>query len=704
MPGATVEVTLTATGATQKQNTNAVGQYVFPSLTPGEYTVKVSASGFRAAKIDALRVEVTKSYVQDVKLEVGSSVETVEVTAEARAELQTVDATIGSVIPGTALPTMPLFTRTVNELLTIQAGATPTGEITGSRNDQSTLTLDGIDVTNNSVGGPGTAGSFMYLGVESIGEFRVSVANPSASFGRGAGGQVSLISRSGGNQFHGGVFWYHQNDELNANSWTNNRTGVKRPELKENRFGFTFGGPIPKLKHKTFFFTNYDGRRFPNQATITRIVPLPTLRQGILRFRDASGNVNSYDLKTAQVCGATADQACDPRGLGLSPTIGAMWKLLPAANDFSQGDGLNTAGFTSSVGVPVTLGFYNARLDNQLTQNWLLFAHIQYFRQIQANQGTGLNNAVDISNGVTNSISKTPTRQNGETFGATGTLRPNLTADFRFGLTRNRTVSDVQRPNVSASLLGLPGTSTSAGPIAVDVGGRGGANNLLSEPFDIDTQVARRQENDNRIYQFNADLNWIKNRHTVQFGFHFRSLPTLHRRDDKVVGSLGALVAQVDSDLGPLVVSPASAPPPCNSGRTTGCLQAADAQQWNRLFAGVTGMMDNVSVLAVRDGNFKPLPFGSLLESNTTGIYAPEFYAQDVWRISNSLTLTVGLNYGWQTPPHETLGRYTLQTYADSGKVVNVDFLDQRRQAAAADLQSKFCVPADQRRPRRERV
>src|SRR5260370_12764857 len=95
-------------------------------------------------------------------------------------------------------------------------------------------------------------------------------------------------------------------------------------------------------------------------------------------------------------------------------------------------------------------------------------------------------------------------------------------------------------------------------------------------------------------------------------------------------------------------------------------------------------MMDNVSVLAVRDGNFKPLPFGSLLESNTTGIYAPEFYAQDVWRISNSLTLTVGLNYGWQTPPHETLGRYTLQTFADSGKVVNVYFLDERRQAAAA--------------------
>lgn len=681
VPSAVVELTLPATGATHRQTVNGVGQYVFPTLAPGEYKVQVSAAGFRVARIQGLRVEVTKSSVQDVQLEVGTTVETVEVVADSRTELQTVDSTIGSVIPGKALPIMPLFSRAVNELLTIQPGATPAGEITGARNDQSTLTLDGIDVTNNSTGG---TGSFMYLGVEGIGEFRVSVANPSASYGRGAGGQVSLISRSGQKDLHGGGFWYHQNDDLNANSWTNNRTNVRKPELKDNRFGYTLGGPVPMLKNRTFFFANYDGRRFPNQATITRIVPLPSLRSGTLRFRDASGTVNSYDIKTSEACGPAGGQPCDPRRLGISPTIDAMWKLLPAANDFSQGDGLNTAGFTSSVGVPITFGFYNARIDHKLNDNWLLFGNIRYFRQIQANQGTGTGNSIDIRNGVTHSISKTPTRQNAETIGATGSIRPNLTGDFRFGLVRNRTVLDVQRPNVSASLLGLPGTSTSSGPIAVDVGGRGGANNLMSEPFDVDTQVARRQENDNKVYQFNADLNWLKGRHTVQFGFHYRSLPTLHRRDDKVVGSLGALLAQVDSDLGPLIVSPASAPPPCNAARSAGCLQTADAQQWNRLFAGVTGMMDNVSVLAVRDGSFKPLPLGSLLESKTSGIHAPEFYVQDVWRLRNALTLTLGVNYGWQTPPHESLGRYTLQTFADSGKAVNADFLGQRRQAAAA--------------------
>jgi hypothetical protein len=309
-------------------------------------------------------------------------------------------------------------------------------------------------------------------------------------------------------------------------------------------------------------------------------------------------------------------------------------------------------------------------------------ASIRYFRRRQTQSNT-----IDIRNGEAASIRRDPTRQNMESVGLSGILRPNLTADFRFGRTRNRGALDPQRPNTSASILNLPGTNTPEGPIALDLGARGGtglANALLHEPFDVDTQLARKQQNDNRIYQFNADLNWIKGRHTLQFGGHFRSLPTLHRRDDKVLGALGSLVAQIDSDLGPLRVQPASQPPPCSASRTSGCLTTADAQQWNRLYAGVTGMIDNISVLAVRDGNFKPLPFGELLESDTSGIKAPEFYLQDVWRITSSLTLTYGLNYGWQTPPTERLGRYTLQLYEGNNQIVSAtDFFNARKSAAA---------------------
>ncbi len=502
------------------------------------------------------------------------------------------------------------------------------------------------------------------------------MANPNASFGRGAGGQVSLISRRGTNDIHGAAFWYHQNDNLNANNWTNNRNRVKKPELKDNRFGFLASGPA--WKDKTFLMANYEGRRFPRSGTVNRIVPTDSLRQGILRFRDAAGNINSYPLASSTACGPAGTDRCDPRGLGLSPSISALWQKMPAGNDPSQGDGLNSMGFTGTVSYPINSGFYVARLDQHLAENWRLEASIRYFRQLARN-----NAALDIRDGNIASILSNPTRQNMETVALSGVIRPNLTAEFRFGRVRARTATDVVRPSASATILGIPGASTPDGAIALDVGARGGAQSVMSEPFDVDTQLARKQQNDNRIYQYNADLNWIKTGHTFQFGSHIRHLPTLHRRDDKVVGSLGALVAQIDAQLGSLILPASMAPPVCGAGRTTGCLQTGDVQQWNRLYAGMAGMIDNVSVLAVRDGNLKPLPFGEMLEADTAGIRAPEFYFQDVWRIAPSLTLTYGLNYGWQTPPRERLGRYTLQIDAASGNIVAADQHVAARKAAA---------------------
>lgn len=675
VPNAKVELNSKATGSLLTGQSNAAGQYVFPNVAPGDYTLKITAQGFRVAIVNELKVDVAKSHTHDITLEVGQVSETIEVTAQARAELQTVDATVGTVIPGATLPTMPLFSRQVNELLTAQPGTTPAGEVSGARADQNTFTLDGIDVTNNSVGGLGT---YMYLGVEGVEEFRVGVANPNSSFGRGAGGQVSLIGRRGGNAYHGGVFWYHQNDNLNANTWTNNRSKVKKPETKDNRFGFTAGGPV--WKDKTYVFANYDGRRFPSAATVTRIVPTDSLRQGILRFRDQAGSIVAYDLRTSTACGANGTDRCDPRGLGLSPTIADNFRHLPAGNDTSSGDGLNSIGYTSTVGNPTNYGFFSGRLDHTLNSKWNLFASIRYFRQLAFESGV-----VGIDNGNVKSISQLPTRQNMETIGATGVLRPNLIANFGFGRVRVRTATDRQRPNASAGILNLAGTNTSAGPIAIDIGAAGGAQNILSEPFDVDTQLARKQQNDNRIYQFNADLNWVKGNHSMQFGFHIRNLPTLHRRDDKVIGSLGALVAKIDSNRGVLNVDPSAQPPACSAARTTNCLRAADAENWNRFYAGVTGMLDSVTVLAVRDGSFKPLPFGELLVSDTSGIRAPEFYWQDTWRMTPGLTFVYGFNYGWQTSPKEKLGRYTLQVDQASGQLISsADFFTARRQGMAS--------------------
>jgi carboxypeptidase family protein len=365
--GAQVELRNTATDETHTQATNSAGQYVFPGVRPGNYRVTVTMQGFRTAAVSNLKVEVAKSHTVDVVLEVGTLAQTVEVSATARTELQTTDSTVGNVITMTQLPRFPALTRQVNELLTLQPGATPTGEVTGARSDQSTFSLDGVDVTNNSVGGLIT---FIFLPIDSVEEFRVGVANPNATFGRGAGGQVALDDRGGTNQYHGAAYWYHQNDDLNANSWDNNRLKLPRPELKDNRFGGRVGGPLPFLwSKKTFFFVNYEGRRFPSATPQSRIVPTDTLKQGILQFRDAGGTVRSYNLATSTACGAGA---CDPRGLGISPSMAALWKLLPAGNDpgVSGADGLNTTGFTTNVGTPLRNNFYDIRLDQNISSKW----------------------------------------------------------------------------------------------------------------------------------------------------------------------------------------------------------------------------------------------------------------------------------------------------------------------------------------------
>jgi hypothetical protein len=671
-----------ATNSETTQNTNGAGQYTFVGLAPGEYQVTVKKAGFRTAEVALLTVDVAKSYALDFKMELGGVAEVVQVEAGARVELQTTDATVGNVLASSEIQSFPALTRQVNELLTLQPGATPTGEITGARSDQSSFTLDGIDVTNNSVGGLGT---FSFLPIDSIDEFRVSVANPNAEYGRGAGGQVALVSRSGTDQYHGSVYWFHQNDELNANSWDNNRLKLTNPELKDNRFGGRAGGPLPFLWHKkTFFFANYEGRRFPGSSQQSRIVPTDMLKQGILQFADASGVVRSYNLATSTACGPAGTGACDPRGLGLSPSISALWKLMPTGNDSSVGgaDGLNTTGFTTNAGIPLTNDFYDLRLDQAISSKWHADVSFRYFRQAQIS-ATQLN----IIGGKPSTVRSLPVRQNMLVAGLSGQITSQLTAAFRFGWVRERDATSPERPNAVAAQENITGTNTaSAGPIALAIGAAGGTGTLrlIDQPIDVNTQVARKQGNDDRNFQWNADFVRTQGKHTWEFGTAIHYLPTLHLRDDKVIGALGALVAQLDADIGASVVIPsADRPPTCGAALTTNCLRSGDVQQWDRLYAGTLALIDNISVLAVRDGSFNPLPFGSQLQSDTK-LWAPEMYVQDVWRVKPSLTLSLGLSYGWQTAPVERLGRQTIQIDAGTGQPITaLDFLKKRKDAAA---------------------
>lgn len=699
VPGALVELVNTATNETRKMQTNDDGQYTFPSVPPGIYTIKISKAGFATTSFSNQKIDVGKSRTFDVKLEIRAGAEVIEVTAETKAELQTTDAVIGNVIGGVVLGRLPTLSRDASELLTLQPGSTPYdnantgfgntgGTIAGARSDQNSVILDGIDITDNVITGGGTQKPIIPIGVESVDEFRVGVTNNNASFGRSSGGQIGLISKSGGNKYHGSVYWFHQNDNLNANTWELNHTAdqsagtpfTKKPEQRDNRGGVAIGGPI--RKDKTFFFANYEVRRFFQAFNAVRLVPSSDLRDGIVHFTDNSGIDRAYNFATATNCGGGGNQACDPRGIGISPTIQQLWNLMPPGNDpnatgpgFSA-DGVNTLGFRTTVPAPLKEDFVTFKLDHNFTDKVHFFGRYIYSRNLSPN---GFQIDLRGSSAVTPSTSQL--RGDGYYGGVEWQARSNLTNSFRAGFIRSRQDYNVIRPSGSAAQLALPGTDSALGPVALAPGLV--ATGFLDTAVDVDTQRARHQAIYDSNKQYADTITWIKGKHTVVGGVDIRWLPTIHDRDDKVIGSLNSLVAGLDADVQFLGIPDANRPPQCSSPGQTFCLQAGDVQRWDRLYAASLGLVDNVGILIVRDGQLQPKPLGATLIAKTT-LRVYDFFVQDTWRMTPSFTLTYGLAYGWQTTPHEREGQQTFIVNHDDGdRIINgQEYIDQKRAAA----------------------
>jgi hypothetical protein len=692
VPDANAELSNATTNETKSVTTNSAGQYIFPNVAPGTYTLKISKTGFATITFSNIKVDVTKSYTYDGKLEVSSGKEIVEVTAGAVAELQTTDSVVGGVVGGETLSHLPTLQRDTRELLTLQAASTPYestngggfgdsgGTVAGARSDQNAFNLDGIDITDNVIAGAGNQVPVIPIGVESTDEFRVGLTNNNASFGRAEGGQINVVSKGGTNTLHGSTYWYHQNSALNANTWDLNHTPdgnghpfTKKPSDHDNRGGFALGGPI--WKNKTFFFANYEIRRFPQSAQVIRIVPTDTLKQGILTF-----NGVQYNLATSTACGSSGGLACDPRGIGISPTIQKLWGMMPTGNDINVGDSKlvngavvgNTIGLLTNVAEPLKDDNVNFRLDHNFTDKVKFFGRYMYHRNLSPN-----GSQLDLLTATPTNTSDSDIRGDGFVAGLTWQLNDHTTNDFRSGWIRSRQDFTVIRPSTSAAQLALPGTASSvsqSGFIALAPGL--GQTGLIDTVVDVDTQRARHQAIYDSNKQYVDNLTWIKGKHTTVMGTDVRWLPTIHDRDDKVIGSLNSLVATLDADVtGALNISAGNRPPG---------LSSSDAQRWDRLYAASLGLVDSVGILTVRDGSLQPKPFGTTLIAKTT-LRSYNFFVQDTWRMSRSFTLTYGVGYGWQTTPHELHQQQTLIANHDAGdKILNAfDYIDAKAAAAA---------------------
>src|SRR6266436_1023826 len=275
VPNAKVELQDVDTKAKSSVTTGSDGGYTFPSVRPGNYSITVSSKGFRQSVVSSVRVAIGKSALVNVILEVGGVTETVEVTAGTGVELQTLDASVGDVLDSNLLANMPTLSRDATALMLLQPMAIPgfngpggTGEgnssggtVAGARMDQNTFMLDGGDATSNMEGGGGYNSGFVATPravvptpVESLEEFRVQTNNAGVDFTRSLGAEVQMVTKRGTNDWHGAGYWYHQNDELNANDWfRNNGFGctkgdpgcvipVENPEWRDNRYGGKIGG------------------------------------------------------------------------------------------------------------------------------------------------------------------------------------------------------------------------------------------------------------------------------------------------------------------------------------------------------------------------------------------------------------------------------------------------------------------------------
>jgi len=392
--GATVRLSGTS-GAGRTAITNSNGVYTFTSLQPGEYKIEVEMSGFKKSSVSAVQAGVDSVATINVRLEIGQVTEVVNVDAAGLDSIvNTQDASVGNNFVAKQILNLPLQGRNVAALLSLQPGVTPDGSVTGGRRDQANLTLDGVDVNNQQQGTDiETGASFapvLRVNPDSVDEFRVTTSNPDASKGRSSGAQVSLITKSGSNQFHGALYEYHRNTVTTANEWFNNAAGnfvatdadviagrkkvgdekIPRPNLIRNLFGGRLGGPI--VKDRLFFFYNYEQMIEAKQGSSpARTVPTASLAAGTVRFNDNTGQawtittaqMNAMTLTGGTAAGAVVD--VNP----LVPTLFASAVAKYPCNDTTTGDGRNSCGYRFNFATPVEQKAHTARIDWTVTRN-----------------------------------------------------------------------------------------------------------------------------------------------------------------------------------------------------------------------------------------------------------------------------------------------------------------------------------------------
>jgi hypothetical protein len=626
IPDATIVLSNAATGARYEVKSDSAGSYRFANIPPGPgYSMEFSAPGFSSSKVNDIYVNVANSRTQNAKLSPGTATVEVQVVDNSDVTLNTIDASIGNNFQVSKLQDLPVYDRSSPSVLfTLQPGITSSGATTGARTDQNNVTVDGLDVNDAYNGGfaiiTGNAP------VDSIQEFRGTTGGFGADNGPGGGGQFQLITRSGTNKWHGNVNEYHRDNSTTANDWFDANAGVPQPELVQNQFGGSLGGPI--LHDKLFFFVNFLGSRIAQQSAVERTVPLPAFAQGNISYiNNNAGCTDSTRQTTAAGCISTLTpaqvQQIDPAGIGESPQILSLFQgRYPAPNDLTRGDGINTGGFRFNSAEPDNKTNYTGRIDYTLTPKIKIFGIGNFARE---NQVTGA-----------------------QQFPGDPPSQQFVDRSYRYAVGANWEISQSKFNQFTyGSTVGdyaYAQPSNVEGLYHVDFF-NGFTPTLVDDPYSNPSGGQNRHQVTSQV---NDNFTWNLGHHQLQIGGYFKWIHF------NVLNNAGydsyniGLGGKINSTPG---LEPANILP-------SDSIASEDFDN---------ALLSSLGRVASTGGTFNYTASGSVLPQPSSSVrqwvdYQTQPYIADSWKITPGLTLNAGLNYQFFTVPYETNGLETIQT------------------------------------------
>jgi hypothetical protein len=646
-------VTLTneATGVSFTTETSDSGTYAFDLVQVGNYSITIEKQGFKKFISKATPVNVNQPATVNATLETGVVSETVTVQAGVEQVQTSTSGNIGSTIEQHTLEALPIVgTRGRNplDLLNFQPGVVFGGNtggsvnVNGSRDRAFNFTLDGIDINESTAGGS----NFTPLrpNPDSVQEFQVVTSNFTAELGRSSGAQVTLVTKSGSNDFHGNLFEYYRTPRLDAKSYPVTIAGVPKDQFVQHIFGGSLGGPLYNpgfgegtkggwMRDKAFFFVNLQLLRAYDTALVTRTVYTQTARQGLFRYVVGRANAPAGTATAAvnpsggavlpacngapptnSPCISSYNIATNPTGVGIDPTLAGLINDMPLPNNFTVGDGLNTAGFNFASPQHEKQYDFVSKFDFNLRDNSLIY--VRYAQGSQSSFGDSANGGRPIFPGTPNFVD-------------TGRTPKNLAVNWRWSPTSNLT---------NEAIFGLSKFFfTFATPFPDP--------NLPFSFLNVATENTNFSYNARgvRTLQFIDNATLIRDSHTLKGGINFRF--NKHRDDRSNVA--GSAIEPVVGFSGTAGFGAFNLPASGNTGINTN-----DLTRLQNTIVDELGKIGSVSRAFVLDpsnpSTFAPAGTRWLNEAHYTEL---DFYFQDNWRLRSNLVLDLGVRWEAKLTP-----------------------------------------------------